>query len=208
MKKILLTALIACSVFAVNFSTQAAENEAINTRKAGGFDRSRPNNFTATMKKIGRYALLYIPNRLVDATDIFTIDLSLGGGFFAEMQATRYCQFGGSYGESWFLSKGYARQYGVGHKNTTKRLGFLCMEEEVTYVDETTGTVKEYVIDFPQLAIADRDLDAFKDNDVDFWKIGGRLGLIVGAGVGIHPIEIADFLTGFFWLDIMEDDFK
>ena len=158
------------------------------------------------MKKLGRYLLLYIPNRLVDATDMFTLELSIGGGFAAEMQATRYFQLGGSYGESWFVAKDYARQYGCAHKNTN-HYGFLFMEKDVTFVDEISGTMREYVIDFPQFSVSDYHLDAFKDDDVDFWKIGGRIGWIIGGGFGIHPVEIADFITGFFWLDLMNDDF-
>jgi hypothetical protein len=204
-KKILIIALIVCSVFAVNFNVNAAGEAPRSTRKAGGFDRSRPNNFTASMKKLGRYALLYIPNLVADAVDIITLDLSIGGGFAAEMQATRYLQIGGSYGESYFIAKDYARQYGAGHKDTN-HFGFIFMEKDITFVNETTGSLKEYVIDFPQFATADYHLDAFRDNDVDFWKIGGRMGWVVELGFGIHPIEIADFVTGIFFLDLMDDN--
>lgn len=207
-KKLLLLALTAGSLFLGTSGLNAADETAVQptTRKAGGFDRTRPNNFTETMKQIGRYLLLYIPNRVVDATDIVTLDFSLGGAFAVEMQATRYFQIGGSYGETYFLTKGYARQYGGGHKQT-KHVGFFFMEKDVTFVDETSGTVNEYVIDFPQFSAADYHLDAFRDEDVDFWKIGGQVGWFLGIGVGIHPVEIADLITGFFWLDLMGDDF-
>ena len=204
-KKLTITALIVCSVFTVNFNIYAADAAPATVRKAGGFDRNRPNNFTASMKKLGRYFLFYIPNRLLDAADMITLDMSVGGGFAAEMQATRYFQIGGSYGESYFMAKNYARQYGCGFKDTS-HFGFIFMEKDITFVNETTGSVKEYVIDFPQFATADYLLDAFRDDDVDFWKIGGRIGWVVEVGFGIHPIEVADFITGIFFLDIMEDD--
>ena len=214
-KRFLICALIACAVFSVNLNTVAAEADKAagevdiagkHVRKAGGFDRTRPNNFTETMKGIGRYLLYYIPNRLADASDMFTMELSIGGAFAAEMQATRYCQLGGSYGESWFVAKAYDRQFGVGHKDTN-HFGLICFEKDITFVDETSEGMREYVIDFPQFAVADYHLDAFADEDVDFWKIGGRIGWIIGAGFGIHPVEIADFITGFFWLDFKNDDF-
>jgi hypothetical protein len=206
-KKLLIIALTACSIFAVNHEIFADDNaKATHVRNAGGFDRTRPNKFTESMKKLGRYLLFYIPNRLVDATDIITLEASIGGGFSAEMQATRYFQLGGSYGESYFLSKAYARQYGGGHRDIN-RFGFFFMEKDITFVNETFGSANEYVIDFPQFSTANYHLDAFKDDDVDFWKVGGRLGWIVGLGVGIHPIEIADFVTGFFWIDLMNDDY-
>ncbi|MDD5599569.1 MAG: hypothetical protein PHV82_16600 [Victivallaceae bacterium] len=206
-KKLLLIVFTAASLFLAASGVDAADETVVQpARKAGGFDRTRPNNFTETMKKLGRYLLLYIPNRVVDATDIITMDFSMGGAFAAEVQATRYFQLGGSYGETYFLAKDYARQYGTGHK-ATKRFGFFFMEKDVTFVDATSGTVNEYVIDFPQFSTADYHLDAFRDNDVDFWKIGCRVGWFLGIGVGIHPVEIADFITGIFWLDFLGDDF-
>ena len=208
-KKIMMIALIVCSVCAINFNVSAAETEGRKTRrarKAGGFDRDRPNNFTSSMKKLGGYLLFYIPNRVIDATDIITLDVSVGGGFQAEVQATRFAQMGGSYGQSYFMTKAYSRQFGCGHK-TTSRFGLVNLEREVTFVDETTGTVKEYVIDFPEFIGADYHLDAFRDKDVDFWKIGGSFGWVIGVGFGIHPLEIADFVTGIFWLDLSDDDF-
>lgn len=208
-KKIIITVLIVCSVFAVNFNAgaaDAADAEAPHLRKAGGFDRTRPNNFTQAMKKLGRYLLFYIPNRFVDATDIITLDASIGGDFALEFQLTRYFQIGGSYGQNYFMAKGYSRQFGFGHKDVN-HFGFGFMEKNVTFVDETTGTVKEYVIDFPQFLTADNQLDAFRDKDVDFWSLGGRVGWVLGIGFGIHPIEIADFITGICWFDLSGDDF-
>ncbi|MCK4983602.1 MAG: hypothetical protein KAS17_11795 [Victivallaceae bacterium] len=205
-KKILIIVLIVGSVFAVNFNINAADAVPGTTRKAGGFDRTRPNKFTASLKNLGRYFLLYIPNRFIDATDIITADLNIGGGFAAEMQATRYLQLGGSYGESYFIAKAYARQYGSGHKDTN-HFGFIFMEKDITFVNEAAGSIKEYVIDFPQFSTADYHLDAFRDDDVDFWKLGIRMGWVIELGLGIHPVEIADFITGIFFLDILNDDF-
>jgi len=205
-KKLMITALIACSVFAVNFNASAADEGARHLRKAGGFDRTRPNNFTKSMKNLGRHLLLYIPNRLIDVTDIFSISLSIGGDFAAEAQATRYAQIGGSYGENYFMGKFYSRQFGCGHEKT-KHVGFIFMEKDVTFVDETSGSVKEYVIDFPDFATSDPLLDAFRDKDVDFWELGVNFGWMVGMKFAIHPLEIADFIAGIGFFDMSNDDF-
>ena len=87
-KKIMMIALIVCSLCAINFNVSAAETEGRKTRrarKAGGFDRDRPNNFTSSMKKLGGYLLFYIPNRVIDATDIITADLNIGGGLIDQL---------------------------------------------------------------------------------------------------------------------------
>lgn len=199
--------LIICSVFAANFNVGAAHAATHTTaRETDDLDSKRPNSFIATMKKTGLYLLLYIPNRIVDATDIITFNVNAGDGFWAEMQATRFAQMGGSYSEGYFIAKAYSRQFGFGHKDT-KRFGFFYWEHDITIVDETIGSVNEYTIYFPHFAIADHNLAAFMDEDVDFWKVGGNIGWFIGVGFGIHPIEVADFITGIIGIDISKDDF-
>ncbi len=174
---------------------------------AGGFNPSRKNQLIGMMKRVGRYALLYIPNRLIDASDIITLNAGFGGAFASEIQVTRYFQFGGSHGATYFLGKDYFRQFGGGYHNST-RFGMFCFETDVTFVDETFGTTREYVIDYPQFSVAEHRLDAFRDNDVDFWAIGGNFGWLINIGVGIHPVEIFDFVVNIFCYDVLGDDLK
>ena len=202
----MITALIICSVFAVNFNISASDTVTWKTSKAGSLKPERPGNSSMTMKKIALYILLYIPNRIVDATDMFSFNVNAGDGFWLEMQATRFAQMGGSNSKSYFMTKGYSRQFGCGHKDTKRfSLGFL--ENDLTVVSETTGNVEDYVIYFPYLAVANRHLYPFRDGDVDFWKIGGNMGWFIGGGFGFHPIEVADFFTGIIGIDISRDDF-
>jgi hypothetical protein len=205
MKKFTAMSVLFFSIICVSLS--AAENKAAQKSSAGGFDPGRPNKMADTLKAIGRYALLYIPNRLIDVTDIFTIEAGFGGVVAGEFYATRYMQFGGSHGVSYFLTKGYSRQYGGGYRDDS-RFGLFCWATEVSFVEDTFGTVREYVIDSPQFSIADYRLDAYRDDDVDFWAIGGRFGWLFDIGVGIHPVEIADMITGFFFFDLKGDDLK
>jgi hypothetical protein len=156
--------------------------------------------------RVIRGILLYIPNRIVDATDIITLNFSVGDFFEWQMQATRYVQFGGFTGENYVIGSAYRRQYGTWHKNS-ERFGFGFLEEEVTVVDDTTGSVNEYLINFPHFLVANRRLDAFNYNDVDFWEAGFNIGWFIGFGFAMHPSEFADFFTGIFLVDISNDDF-
>ena len=222
LKKIFLIVLIICSVLAVNFNVNAANASMSYTmaekikrvgkaRKARKTKTKRKPSTAEHVKSFFRYYLLYIPNRLVDVFDIFSLDFKIGDGFWAEMQTTRYAQIGGSNAKGYFMTKGYNRQYGFGHKEI-HRFGLAFWEHDLTIVDDTIGSVKEYRLYFPNYLsffdnVANRNLDAFASGDVDFWKIGGNLGWYIGFGFGMHPIEVADLITGIFFVDISEDDF-
>lgn len=194
-KKILIIALIVASVFAVNFNSRAAD---ATVGKTG-------DSFVK-LKKIGRYILLYIPNRFVDATDMFSFNMNVGNSFAWEMQATRYAQLGGSDGVNYFMTKGYSRQIGFGRKKI-KRFGLVYGEYDLTYVDDVVGSVREYEIYFPDFLTANYRLEPFHNGDVDFWKFGGNLGWFIGGGFAMHPVEVADFFTGIIGIDISHDDF-
>lgn len=208
-KKITILILIICSVFAFNFDAGAVDSKAWKVYKEDKQREKRVEKVEETAYstwRVFRTILLYIPNRIVDFTDIFTFDFSVGDFFEWQMQATRYVQFGGATGESFFIAKAYRRQYGTGYKDT-ERIGFAFWEKEVTVVDDTTGTLKEYIINFPHFLVANRRLDAFYYDDVDFWKAGISMGWFIGFGFGIDPIAFADFFTGIVFVDISEDDF-
>ena len=208
-KKIIILILIICSVFALNFDVGAVDSKAWKVYQEDKLRKKRMKDLKKSEAGIGRFfrtLILYIPNRIVDFTDIFTFDFSVGDFFEWQMQATRYAQFGGATGESFFITKAFRRQYGTGHKDT-ERIGFAFWEKEVTVVDDTTGSVKEYIINFPHFLVANRRLDAFYYEDVDFWKVGISMGWFIGFGFGIDFVEFGDFFTGIVLVDISEDDF-
>jgi hypothetical protein len=194
-KKIIIICLITYSLFAVSFNASAI--------KKSKYDQAVK---TTENKSVFHYCLLYIPNRVVDFWDMFSFNVNIGKNFTMEMQATRIAQFGVSNGKSSFFTKGYSRQFGCGRKISYR---FACSyaEKDVTTVDETSGSVRDYDIYFPDFLTVNPRLKAFVDKDVDFWKVGGNFSIFIGGGFGIHPIEVADFFTGLVGVDISEDDF-
>jgi len=208
-KKIMIALLILCSVFMLNFDAAAVDSKAWkvyeqNKLKKKRDEKAKKSAF-ATWRVIRRI-LLYIPNRFVDATDIMTFNVSSGDFFEWQMQATRYVQFGGFTGENNVIGGAYRRQFGSWHKNS-ERFGFGFWEKEVTVVDDTSGNVKEYLINFPHFLVANRRLDAFTYSDVDFWEAGFNIGWFIGFGFAMHPLEFADFFAGIFLCDPSNDDF-
>jgi len=157
---------------------------------------------------IGSKVALWLPNRIVDLFDIFSVSLGLGASVRAELMATEYCKVGG--GSSWIggLIKAHHRQYGVGVRNGWYWSLIAAQQEAVEMVGLTPGVhsytqeVSDVDVPMPTDVVFD-----FYEGDRDFWRIGGALGLLLEGELYIHPVEIADFITGIFFIDISADDY-
>ena len=207
-KNIMLISLFACFVFALNVN--AVDKPDVIEFSEGVGVKQEPS-IAEKPKGFFRSCLLYISNRIDDGMDMFSFNVNAGDFFEFQMQATRYIQFGGAVGESFFTTKAYSRQYGFGDRDI-HRFGFGFWEQDVTIVNKTSEHMRDYMIYFPNYLsfvdnVANRNLYAFTCGDVDFWKVGIDMGWFIGGGFGIHPIEVADFFTGFIFIDISNDDF-
>ncbi len=147
-----------------------------------------------------RVALMYIPNRMIDLSDIITIDAGVGPEASFEMTFTKWGQFGGSYGDKYFIEKGFNRQYGGGYSSGYNG-AFMCWNSEEQVVDYVYGTVKPYVnLNEDNSSKSCPGKEPYKSKVVDFWRIGVRAGWIIDFGFNIHPTAVANFFTGFCFL--------
>jgi len=149
---------------------------------------------------------LYVPNRVLDLMDAFTLNIGLGPTAHAELRATRAVQIGG--GVSWTFrgEKDFNRQYGFALQNGA--FGYLSplvyedLDRRPAYLLAKDFWLKTDGILDPKDPVYDPHTGA-----IDFWEIGGSLGAaVIEADVSIHPIEIADALLGFFFIDLRGDD--
>lgn len=166
---------------------------------------SSPASKRSTAMKIARSAALYVPNRLLDITDLITCEAGVGPEIVGQVQVTDYCKFIGFCGEKYFLTKGFGRQYGGGHSEGWE-FDMGCFTKSFRYVDETFGTVDEYVFDHPDLHFASFKDNVYRQRICDFWGISVRVGWLFNLGVGVHPIELVDLVAGIFCIDLMDDD--
>ncbi len=156
---------------------------------------------------IMKTVLLYLPNRLLDLLDIVTVDIGAGAAFGVEAKATHWMQFGGMYGDEYFLGKDYARQLGGGYASGWN-YEFVCLTSERRYVDGPFGTTREFILKGKPLSLAMPNDDFTYTQDIrDFWEIGVNAGWIVTLGAAIHPVEIADFFAGLVLIDLKGDDY-
>lgn len=148
---------------------------------------------------------LYIPNRIIDAMDIFTLNLGAGPVVRAELKATEAFQFGAGIGCTAKAIKGYNRQYG-GCMENGWNAGFTCIMGEDTERKPTSRWVQQYWEVYSGCPLPSQEIYNFYTGARDYWAIGGTLGAGIEADIYIHPVEIFDFITGIFFIDIKGDD--
>ena len=120
--------------------------------------------------------------------------------------ATRAIDTGAGIGMCAKAYKLHNRQYGLGIEEGWY-WSFIFVGEENFSVVESTPLVSRYVemrAGFPEPT--QRVYDFF-DGPRDYWAFGGALGLFVDGELYVHPVELADFILGFFLIDIKNDDF-
>jgi hypothetical protein len=148
---------------------------------------------------------LYIPNRIIDAFDIFTLNIGFGPVVKAELRATHAFQFGAGIGCTAKLIKAYNRQYGAGLQNGWY-WSFGVVGAEDVERKPTTRWVKEYWEYYEGFCSPSQRIYDFYEGARDYWEFGGSLGCLIEADFYLHPIDIADFFTGFFFIDLKGDD--
>ncbi len=160
---------------------------------------------TARGNDIGEKLMLYIPNRIIDLFDIFSLNIGAGPVLRAELMATRACVVGGGIGLSCMLYKDYNRQYGVGIENGWY-YQFICVGAAEQIRDHGSSWVSGFQNIFVGMPLPNERNFQFPDGPRDYWQIGGALGGLIVGEFYLHPLQIADFITGIFFYDLMEDD--
>lgn len=161
---------------------------------------------TGTDSEIADKLLLYIPNRLVDALDMFTVNLGIGPVIEAQLMATRAIWGGAGIGLSYKAYKAHNRQYGFGVEEGWY-WSFIFVSDENYSVVDSTSLVKKYIENRSGFPTPDMRIYDFFEGKRDYWAIGGSLGCLVTGDLYIHPVEWVDFALGFFFIDIKGDDF-
>ena len=137
-----------------------------------------------TEASLGAKLLFYIPNRVLDILDMVRVRLRVGPGLALDLRATEAADlFVGTYGSVYAGLPGpRMRRMPVLPVGIESRTGV-----EVSVADATTG-----------LGVGP---------DYSPTEIGAGVQLlIVGADVGFDPMEIVDFIGGFFLWDPRRDD--
>ncbi len=150
-------------------------------------------------------ALMYFPNLFLDLGDTFSLSLGVGAESGALVRLTRWCQIGGMYGSDYFVEKGFERRYGGGY-NDGYEFALVAISSEVRTVDPTFGTIPVGIIKRNKATMLHPSDELYDTHVRDFWAVGVDAGWLVMIGFELHPVEIADFFTGIFAYDLLDDN--
>ena len=155
----------------------------------------------------GDVILLYIPNRIVDFMDMFSVTLGFGPAIGLEGQCTKWLALGGDVGPTAQMIKGINRQYGFAVQSGWDA-SFLMIGAENRDRQKATGSVKDYYFRGSGVPTPSDEIPYdFHKGSKDFWAVGGKLIALFDIQAYLHPVEIVDFILGWFFIDIKGDDF-
>lgn len=150
--------------------------------------------------------LLYVPNRIADLFDIFSVNLGVGPVVEARLMCTRLCDIGAGWGLSYKMYKDFNRQYGFGVEEGWY-WSFIFVSEEEFLLSDGTDLVRKYEESRAGVPALDTRTYDFFTGARDYWAIGGSLACGIDGDLYIHPTEWLDLGLGFFLIDPRNDDF-
>ena len=150
-------------------------------------------------------AKIYFPNLGMDFLDILSARLAAGAEAGAEVRITRYCQFGGKYGDSYFIEHKFNRRNGGGYYNGYD-FSLAALSGERRFLDPAFGDIRHYICKEGKAKIVSPEDKLYKEDVRDFWAVGFDAGWLVNLRLDFHPIEFADFFYSVVGMDLTGDN--
>ena len=157
--------------------------------------------------KIGRTALLYIPNLVADALDLVSVEFSVGPTAALDVHATYYLDFGAENTDAYYAGSKPGHRWGAGRREA-QRFGFGCWSYEDIYHSQSVGAMPSFAMKDCSFNMVQYYTNAFADYDVDLFAIGAKAALIFGVAVDVHLRELPDLLCQIFAYDLAGDNWK
>ena len=151
--------------------------------------------------------IMYVPNRVMDVLDIFSLSVGAGPVVGIDARVTRAITAGAGVGAVAKLEKGYNRQYGAVVEDGYN-IDFLFLSAEKKETVNATRFIKRIDVDRICAVWPNDEVYDFYEGARDYWSVGVSLAAIVDIDFDIHPVEILDMLTGFFFIDLKGDDLE
>ncbi|MBE9536478.1 MAG: hypothetical protein IMF07_04795 [Proteobacteria bacterium] len=148
--------------------------------------------------------LWYIPDRIKDAVDMFTVEVNVGPQLGAGAWVTRAAQVVAYTGSSAGL--GYYQKGGPGGRAESSFDIAVGPVGGTAVAGAKGGLFGPGGVTASAVALHKPSNKLYQDYR-DYWGIGGKVGLfVVGVEAEYHPLEIVDFLAGIFLIDWLNDD--
>jgi len=161
-----------------------------------------------------RRAVLFLPDRVLDALDMVSAGVGLGFGFDVNVHLTRFIH-APALGIYWAISPvqwRYGRNLSLSFDHEFELgLGPLVMYK-AEFFGGGTGWGPDASREFSKLGLVSPNDRMLREGFRDPWAVGASVGPILlppRAEVDVHPVEVADFVVGLFTLgfvDLAGDD--
>jgi len=150
----------------------------------------------------GRIAL-YLPNRILDVLDIFTVEVGAGSGIGLGVKVTEYATAGfqGTFGEGLV---GLNRRH-LSARGTVDNYAEIGPVEAKSIFESRAYTGGVYSVQHHKSGIKKPEQRLYQQAR-DFWALGIRAAYIVALNFEIHTVEIYDFFAGLLFFDPLVDD--
>ncbi|MBN4073983.1 hypothetical protein JYT61_00320 [bacterium AH-315-E10] len=150
------------------------------------------------------HVLLYIPNRVLDLLDFITLELGVCSGGGAEVHITKAISVGAQ------LTLGEA-VVGIDRRHLSGRVTIENFVDILPFELRSMAEARAYTGGAYGMAYNDIGLKHPMDKPYqrarDYWGVGAQIQIIgIALKVELHPVELADFLAGWFLFDFLRDD--
>ncbi|WP_125169479.1 hypothetical protein [Leptospira hartskeerlii] len=148
----------------------------------------------------------YIPDRILDLLDIYSINVMIGPQIGASAWYTRAVQVTLYAGKT--VSAGWSQKRNLGiTEESSAEYAFLGFGGSAIH-GRRIGTGRRAYAGIWDGFFVHMPSNPLYVNYRDYWSTGAKLGVVlIGAELECHYAEVADFLAGFFLVDFMGDDF-
>jgi hypothetical protein len=156
-------------------------------------------------RSVAAQILLYLPDRILDLFDIFSFDVHIGLGALANVHLTRAVQFGAGgravSGIGWHDHRSLGVLAQTGSELVIPGVGAQA------FAGALVGTSGVMVIGDGLAGVHTPQAELYQQYR-DYCAIGVEATAgVAGVDFDIHPLEIFDFLVGWFTYDPLRDDF-
>ncbi|MBP5182962.1 MAG: hypothetical protein J6331_08060 [Lentisphaeria bacterium] len=150
--------------------------------------------------------LMYIPNRVMDFLDIFSLKLGTGVTSKLQLRLTHAVGFGYGIGPTGSVEWSYGRRIGSSLDSGAEVFflsdGYYNIQREFS-----TGTLADYWYQSSGMQWPGDPIFA-RDRAYDYWALEVEVAAFADVKVAFHPVEFADFIAGIFFYDgLSEDDY-
>ena len=150
---------------------------------------------------LGVQAGHYFLSRWYDLIDIVDFSVGAGPGFMVTAHVTKFAQAGGGWSDAHRV--GFrGRSAGV-WREKRKEVGVSLLYYQKVERECITGWVESFRSDKMDLDTASVYAN---NNDRSFLGIGATVQAGILVDINVRPMQAADFVLGFFTIDVLEDD--